>query len=265
MPEILWVNAAAVAGLMLALWCLSLILRDASIVDPVWGLGFVIIAWITFAAAGPDARDWLPPVLCTVWGLRLSLFLAWRNHGQGEDARYASMRDRHGQRFPLVSLFSVFGLQGAVMWIVSLPLQAAQSDAHAMLPLQLLGTAVWGIGFFFEAVGDGQLARFKANPGNKGRVMDQGLWRYTRHPNYFGDCLIWWGLFGVAFATGAPWWTAVGPLVMTFCLLKFSGVTLLEKSLHESKPHYAEYAQRTSAFIPLPPSRASQQDDDPRR
>ena len=247
---------------MLSTWAVSLVLRDASIVDLVWGLGFVVVAWAAFALASDDTRDWLPPVLCSAWGLRLTAHLARRNVGHGEDPRYAAMRRQHGPRFPLVSLLTVFLLQGVVMWTVSLPLQGAQSSAGTSLTIQVFGAVVWGVGFVFEAVGDWQLARFKADPANRGRVMDRGLWRYTRHPNYFGDSLVWWGLYGVSFATGSPWWSAVGPLLMTFCLLKFSGVTLLEKSLHDSKPEYAAYVARTSAFVPLPPRMSRQDKDD---
>ena len=208
--EILLLDAAVIAGLMIALWLVSLRLRDASIVDPFWGLGFVIVGW-TAALAGRALRLGLVlALLTTAWGLRLSLHLARRNLGHGEDFRYQSMRKRF-PRFELTSLVIVFGLQGLLMWIVALPLQLAPAFEGSRDVLGVLGAAVWAVGLAFEAVGDAQLARFRADPANKGRVLDTGLWRYTRHPNYFGDACVWWGLWLVAPAAGAPWWTVVGP------------------------------------------------------
>ena len=249
-------SAAAIAALMLGTWLVSLAARDASIVDIVWGLGFVIVAWVSFAVAdGSTARRWLVVMLTTVWALRLAGYLAWRNLGKGEDPRYRAMRRRHGARFGLVSLYLVFGLQGVLMWVVSLPVQAAQvpDTPSGLVALDFVGIALWCVGMFFETVGDVQLARFKADPANKGRVMDRGLWRYTRHPNYFGDFCVWWGLYAVALATGDAWWAIAGPLVMSLLLLRVSGVTLLERHMQERRPGYADYARRTSAFFPRPP------------
>jgi steroid 5-alpha reductase family enzyme len=254
--SVMLAGALAIVALMVAAWVLSLALRDASIVDIVWGLGFVLVAWVSFAVAdGSGARRALVVVLTTVWGLRLAAYLAWRNLGKGEDYRYQAMRRRHGARFPLVSLLTVFGLQGAAMWVVSLPVQAAQvPDSPAgLVALDYVGIALWGLGMFFETVGDLQLARFKADPANAGRVMDRGLWRYTRHPNYFGDFCVWWGLFAVALATGDAWWALAGPLMMSVLLLRVSGVTLLERHLSRQRPGYDNYARRTSAFFPRPP------------
>jgi len=254
--SVMLASAAAIAALMLGTWLVSLAVRDASIVDIVWGLGFVIVAWVSFAVAdGSTARRWLVVVLTTAWGLRLAGYLAWRNLGKGEDPRYRAMRRRHGARFGLVSLYLVFGLQGVLMWVVSLPVQAAQvPDAPSGLAaLDFIGIALWCVGMFFETVGDVQLARFKADSANKGRVMDRGLWRYTRHPNYFGDFCVWWGLYAVALATGDAWWAIAGPLVMSVLLLRVSGVTLLERHIQARRPGYADYARRTSAFFPRPP------------
>mgnify|MGYP001819804803 FL=1 len=214
--QILLLNAAVIAVSMLLLWLLSLRLRDASIVDICWGLGFVLIAWATCASVAVGAHPVAPrafvlATLTTVWGLRLAAYLAWRNHGRGEDPRYRAMRDHHGKSFWWVSLITVFGLQGAVMWLVSLPLQIGPTDSTAMSTLNYCGIAVWGIGFLFESLGDYQLAKFKANADSGGKVMDQGLWRYTRHPNYFGNAMIWWGLFIVS-ASPATAWLAVSPL-----------------------------------------------------
>jgi steroid 5-alpha reductase family enzyme len=164
------------------------------------------------------------------------------------------MRAHYGLRFRWISLFTVFLLQGALLWFVSLPLQlaAAQNSEQPFRALDALGVTVFLIGFAFEAVGDWQLSRFKGDAANAGRVLDRGLWRYTRHPNYFGDFLVWWGLFLLAAACGA-WWTIAGPLMMSVLLLRVSGVSLLERSLNQRKPEYAEYVRRTSSFFPWPP------------
>lgn len=252
--QTLLVNAAAIAAATVALWLASVACKDASIVDPAWGAGFAAVAWISWFANSPHSpRDLLLACLATVWGMRLSLYLAWRNRGTGEDRRYAAMRARHGDRFWLRSLRSVFLLQGAILWIISLPLQALPAN-DAQRPLGWLdggGVLLWTCGFVFETVGDWQLASFRAQPQSAGQVLDQGLWRYTRHPNYFGDFCIWWGLYLLAAAGGASW-TAVSPLLMSFLLLKVSGVALLESDLGERRPDYAAYQARTNAFFPGP-------------
>ncbi len=259
MADVLLTNALAIGVLMAVVWLLSLPLKDASIVDIFWGMGFVLVAWTTWwQAAGDPARKLLIAVLVTIWGTRLSGYIAWRNIGHDEDPRYQAMREKAGPRFPLLSLVRVFLLQGVVMWIVSLPVQVGQIPAERPAPawLDFAGIAFWTVGVFFESVGDFQLARFKANPENKGQVLNHGLWRYTRHPNYFGDFLMWWGLFLIALAASpaANWWTAIGPFIMSFFLMRVSGVTLLEKSLKESKgPAYDDYIRRTNAFFPGPP------------
>lgn len=258
MTGILLTNAGVIAVLMAALWGLSLVLRDASIVDPFWGLGFAVVAWTSALVAGSlDTEGLVLVALTTVWGLRLAAYLSLRNLGKGEDFRYRALRKRWGERFPLVSLGTVFLLQGALMWVVSLPVQLGQEPGpgEQLGWLGGAGIAAWAVGLFFETVGDAQLARFKAVPANEGNVLDSGLWRYTRHPNYFGDFCVWWGLFLVALALGAPWWTATGPLLMSVLLLRVSGVTLLERSLGRRKPGYEEYVRRTSAFFPRPPRR----------
>lgn len=246
----------AVVALFFILWLVSLALRDASIVDMVWGAGFVVIAWIAFfIGGGAEPRRILMAVMVSMWGLRLSLYLTRRNLGKAEDYRYQAMRKQHGARFPLVSLASVFMLQAVVMWIVSLPVQAAQVAAlpEKLQWLDFAGLGVWAIGLFFEAVGDAQLASFKANSENAGKVMDRGLWRYTRHPNYFGDFMVWWGIYLVALSTMTAWWTIIGPALMSFFLMRVSGVPLLEKSLRATRPGYDAYIARTSAFFPRPP------------
>ena len=250
MPDILLLNACVIAGLMLTVWLISLPLRDVSIVDIAWGLGFVLVAWTSFLAGTSSERNLLLPVLTTAWGLRLSGYLAWRNIGKPEDYRYREMRNYRPRSFPIRSLLTVFALQGLLMWIIALPLQTVHPSGTPSVMLMTIGALLWVIGFAFESIGDWQLARFKADPTNTGRVMDRGLWRYTRHPNYFGDFLVWWGFYLLALASGSPWWSVVGPLVMSVLLMKVSGVTLLEKSLKHRKQGYAEYVARTNTFFP---------------
>jgi steroid 5-alpha reductase family enzyme len=249
-------SAAAIAALMIATWLLSLALGDASIVDVAWGLGFVLVAWVSFSVGdGAEARRWLVALLTTIWGVRLAGYLAWRNIGKGEDFRYQAMRRRYGARFGVVSLFVVFGVQGLAMWTVSLPVQAAPvpNTPDGLTFLDFAGIALWCVGMFFETVGDLQLARFKSDAASAGRVMDRGLWRYTRHPNYFGDFCVWWGLYLIALATGDAWWSIAGPLLMSVLLMRVSGVTLLERHLTRNRPGYDDYARRTSTFFPRPP------------
>ena len=245
-------TAAFVVVYMLVFWTTSLARRDASIVDIGWGLGFVGIAVVSCALSpGWDGRRWLLTGMTALWGLRLAGYLFWRNHGQPEDYRYQAMRRKYGERFGLVSLVTVFALQGVLMWIVSLPVQIGQlsQEPAQITALDLAGVLVWAAGLLFETVGDLQLARFKADPANRGQVMDRGLWRYTRHPNYFGDACAWWGLYLVALATGA-WWTALGPALMTFLLMRVSGVPMLERNMAKRRPAYTDYVERTNAFFP---------------
>ena len=254
--SVLVASAVAVAVAMVATWLVSLPIRNASIVDIVWGLGFVIVAWTAFLIAdGADPRRWLLTALTTVWGLRLSIYLAMRNLGKEEDYRYQEMRRRHGDRFGLVSLGTVFGLQGALVWVVSLPVQAGQvpTTPPRLTWVDYLGAGVWLVGLIFESVGDWQLAKFKADPANKGKVMDRGLWHYTRHPNYFGDFMVWWGLYLIALATGVAWWTVIGPIVMSILLIRVSGKAMLEKTIRKRRPGYEDYVRRTSGFFPMPP------------
>jgi steroid 5-alpha reductase family enzyme len=249
-------SALAIAAAMLALWLLSLALRDASIVDVWWGPGIALgtaAAWLSGGASHPRAL--LLVALTSLWALRLAGYLLWRNAGHGEDPRYQAMRRHWGSRFPWISLATVFALQGVLQWVVSLPLQVG-ATAPGDAPLgasDALGVLLFAAGLAFETIGDAQLARFKANPANRGRVMDRGLWRFTRHPNYFGDALAHWGLFVVALGTPHGAWTIVGPALMTFLLLRVSGVALLERSIGKRRPDYVEYQRRTSAFVPLPP------------
>lgn len=251
---------AIILGLMVALWLVSLALSNSSIVDIFWGAGFVIAngAYAVLMPDGAPVRKWLITVLVTLWGVRLSLHILWRNWGKTEDFRYQKWRRESGSIWWIKSLFQVFVLQGILLWIISAPLLAAH---YGIAPIRLtvldyVGAAVWLTGFFFEAAGDLQLARFRSDPANQGRLMDRGVWRYTRHPNYFGDAAQWWGLYLIALAAGG-WVTIFSPILMTLLLLRVSGVALLEKTL-ETRPGYKEYARRTSAFIPWPPKKALQ-------
>ena len=235
------------------LWMLSLTLRDASIADVCWGLGFVLLAWL-YCVLSPalTPRSWLVAALITLWGGRLALHIFRRNHGKGEDPRYQAMRASHGPAFWWRSLFTVFWLQGVILWFVALPLLVAAraSQPAALTVVDALGVLLFAVGFAFEVVGDYQLARFKAEASNRGTVLDRGLWRYTRHPNYFGDATMWWGLYVIAASTPGGWLTVLSPSLMTLLLLRVSGVTLLEEGLKASKPGYREYIARTPAFFP---------------
>jgi len=257
MTEAMLIAAITIMCVMVATWLLSLALKNASIVDIVWGLGFVITSWVlALTIDGDSTRQILLAVMVGAWGLRLGGYLAKRNIGHGEDWRYKAMRKKKGARFGLISLVTVFGLQGVLMWVVSLPVMFGNSDATPGVgPLAVIGVMVWAVGLSFEAVGDWQLAKFKKDPNNAGKVMQTGLWSLTRHPNYFGDALLWWGIGIVGAETGTGVIGFIGPVVMTVFLLRVSGVPMLERSLMKRREGYAEYAARTSAFIPRPPKR----------
>lgn len=251
--KIFGVAGLVILASMTLLWIISLALRNSSIVDIFWGAGFVITAWVYYALT-PDGyllRKLILSSLVTIWGLRLSLYILWRNWGEEEDFRYRKWREEAGGQWWWRSLFKVFLLQGVLLWIVSTPLLAAQFSRTPtrITWLEVLAVVVWLIGFFFESVGDFQLARFKSKPENKGTVLRSGVWRYTRHPNYFGDAAQWWGYFLFSLAAGG-YWTIFSPIIMTLLLMRVSGVTLLERTLKETKPGYKEYVESTSAFVP---------------
>ena len=252
--ELIAVNLGVTASLMVLVWLASLKLRDVSIVDIFWGPGFVVVAGVTFYLTGETTnRKILLLAITSLWGFRLAGHLARRKLGTPEDDRYRSMRDKVGPRFWLVSLFVVFGLQAIIMNIVALPLLTGQLDRSPLDGWTVFGMSLWVVGFLFETIGDFQLTRFRADSRNHGKVMDRGLWRFTRHPNYFGDSLVWWGIYFVAVGDGTAWWTVACSLLMTFLLLRVSGVVLLERGLRGRKNGYAEYIRRTSAFFPWPP------------
>lgn len=244
--------------LMSLLWIVSIIIKNVSIVDFFWGLGFVITCVFYFLKTdGFEIRKILLTSMVATWGLRLSGYIAWRNKGKGEDFRYREFRKKYGEnRYWWISFFQTFLLQGLLMWLISAPLLGAQYYG-AEKPfgiLDCLGMVFWLIGFVFEAGGDFQLAKFKSNPTNKGKVLDSGFWRYTRHPNYFGDASAWWG-YGLICISAGSYFPALGSLLMTALIIKVSGVVLLEKSLVVQKPQYKEYIEKTSAFIPWFPKK----------
>jgi len=246
--------ALTIAVLMVGTWLISVVIKDASIVDITWGLGFATVATVLWIA--DDSRsslDTLLWIMTLMWGLRLCLYLARRNLGHGEDYRYVAMRKRWGPAFPVISFLTVYTLQGTLMWVVSLPIQLSHRQEGSIGVLAIIGVVLWLVGFYFESVGDLQLRRFKADPSNEGKVLDTGLWRYTRHPNYFGDACVWWGIALVACSVSVGRWGLIGAAVMNLLLLKVSGVALLERSLKRRKPDYQAYVERTSAFIPRPP------------
>ena len=235
---------------------MSLRLQDVSIVDIAWGASGAILALSSFLiTGGGSSRKILITGMTVAWGLRLALHIGARKVGKAEDFRYAAMRAERPTAFPRRSLVTVFLLQAFLIWAISIPVQVAQVPdvPSGLTTLDFLGLAVWILGFGFEVVADRQLRGFLADPANRGQVMDRGLWRYSRHPNYFGDSLIWWGIFLVAAATPGGWLTFFSPILMTFFLVKVSGVPLLEKALAERRDGYREYMQRTSPFFPWPP------------
>jgi steroid 5-alpha reductase family enzyme len=244
--------------MMTLLWTVSVWIKNVSIVDLFWGFGFVLAGFFYFLKSGGfDLRSILVLILVTIWGLRLSIYLTWRNYGKGEDFRYRQFRRDYGEnRYWWISYFQVFLLQGILMWLISAPLLGAMFYSDIKDPgwLDILGIFFWLTGITFETGGDFQLARFRANPENKGKVLDTGFWRYTRHPNYFGDASVWWGFAFFCMAAGS-YWPALGSLLMTALIIKVSGVVLLEKNLKNSKPQYAEYVRKTSAFIPWFPKK----------
>lgn len=255
LPTLFATNLAAVAAMMLVLWLISIALDDVSFIDSFWAFGFLLIGCITSRLLPfGGAHQTVLLVLVAVWGLRLGLYLLWRWRREGADGRYVAMKKKATGNVHLYTLKTVFLLQGALMWIVSLPLQLGQYDVVGHIGvLALAGLALAAIGIAFETIGDYQLARFKGNEANKGKVLDSGLWRYTRHPNYFGDLCFWWGCYFIACEAPYGWMSIPGPLVMTFLLVKWSGAALLERRVKRSRPEYADYIARTSAFIPWPP------------
>ena len=261
MVEALVGNAVILLGIVLLLWVVSIRIDDVSFIDSFWGGGMAVLAlvsWLRVGEPGPLAT--LIMAMAVLWGARLAVHLFFRWRREGEDPRYARMMRKPRERgtFAIAALTKVFLGQAVLLFLVSSPAQAGILAAGSVQPLSglaLIGLALWLVGIFFEWVGDWQLARFRTDPANKGKVMDQGLWRYTRHPNYFGDACAWWGIWIAAASAG--WWiaaaTVIGPLFLTFTLTRWSGKPLLEAGMAKRRPGYADYVARTSGFFPLPP------------
>ena len=244
--------------LVTLLWIWSVFIKNVSIVDIFWGLGFVVVnTFYVFMSGELNARKIVILTLVCIWGFRLAIYLAIRNIGKGEDFRYQEFRQNYGpKRYWWFSYFQTFLLQGILIMIISLPLLGINynnSNGNLQI-LDYLGISIWIIGFTFETVGDFQLSNFKRDPKNKGKILHTGLWKYTRHPNYFGDSAVWWayGIFSIA---AGSYWQAIGAVIMTLLILKISGVSLLEKTLKETKPLYKEYIQKTSSFFPWFPKK----------
>jgi steroid 5-alpha reductase family enzyme len=244
-----------IMSMMTLLWLISIRIKNVSIVDLFWGFGFVVSGVFYFLnTEGFEIRKILLMSLVSIWGLRLSIYLAWRNHGKGEDFRYRKFRKDYGEhRYWWISFFQTFLLQGILMWLISAPILGAQFYPGNKLGIfDFIGVIIWIIGFVFEA--GGELARFKANPENKGKVLNTGFWHYTRHPNYFGDAAAWFG-YGFICISAGSYIPVLGSVLMAALIIKVSGVALLEKTLNETKPEYKEYVEKTSAFIPWFPKK----------
>lgn len=236
-------------------WIVSLIKRDVSIVDSVWSVMIFAAAFVYSSSMEPYwNRSSLILTLVLVWAFRLCVYVTWRNWGAPEDSRYQAIRQKYEPNFALKSLGIIFVFQAMLAWIITMPLWIGLTVPFESNIFDTLGLALWTIGMAFETVGDWQLARFKSDPANSGKVMNRGLWRFTRHPNYFGECLIWWGFFLFIVPTGA-WWAIASPVLLTFLLLKFSGVTMLEETIVDRRPAYRDYIATTNAFIPGPPKK----------
>jgi steroid 5-alpha reductase family enzyme len=256
---VLVVNAAVSAVAFLALWLVSLRIKDVSFIDAWWGPSMALLAWSTFLRAPVTPHGAALTGLCTLWALRLGGYLFWRWRMHGADRRYVSMiahAEKHrGWSFAKTALLFVFSLQYALGFLVALPVQLGQGPG-VLGPLAFAGIALAVVGILFESIGDGQLTRFKADPTNAGKVMDKGLWRYTRHPNYFGDACVWWGLYLIAAETGLGAWSLPAPVLITVLLTRWSGVPTTEGRMRKSKPGYEDYVSRTSGFVPWFPKKA---------
>lgn len=252
-PALVLAGLGATLALMFLAWALSLALRNTGIVDVFWGLAIAGagVAWVLVAPQDAP-RGALAATLAVVWALRLGGHILWRGWGRPEDRRYREIRARNEPGFAVKSLYLVFGLQAVLAWLVAFPLYGAAVSTAPLGALDYAGVALWVFGFGYEAIADAQLAGFQRRGGADRGVMQAGLWRYSRHPNYFGECVLWWGLWLVA-AGGGAWWTAFGPALLTFFLLKVSGVALTEKDIADRRPEYRDYIRRTSAFFPAPP------------
>jgi steroid 5-alpha reductase family enzyme len=252
------VTAAALLVMQAVTFLVALKLGRHAVVDTAWGIGIALAALVSLLASaghGQPARRYLLLAASVVWGLRLAGYVTWRNRGKGEDPRYRDLLSRAKGNQNVYALCTVYLLQAAILWLACLPIQAGMLERARVGPLAVVGGLLWLAGFVFESVGDWQLARFKADPAHRGLIMDRGLWRYTRHPNYFGDFCMWWGLFLIALGSWAEVPAIVAPLLMTYILTRGTGQRLTDRRMAATRPQYADYAARTSGFIPLPPKR----------
>jgi steroid 5-alpha reductase family enzyme len=253
-------TAAVSAAFLLVVFFIALRVGRYNVVDVAWGPGFALIAVVALALSSGHGDTWRKALLAAatvIWGLRLGGYIGWRSRGRGEDPRYAEMLDKAPGRRAAYALRKVFLLQAALIWLVSVPVQAGMFErggGPGWTAAAAVGLALWLCGLAFESVGDWQLARFKADPARRGTVMDRGLWRYTRHPNYFGDACVWWGLFLLSLGSWIGVAAIYAPVLMNFLLARGSGKPITERRL-ESRPGYAEYVARTSGFFPRPPRR----------
>jgi steroid 5-alpha reductase family enzyme len=250
------ISLLAIASCMLVLWLVSIVIKDVSIIDAFWGTAFVLVSWIGLVVGhGVYFRKILLVLLVSIWGIRLSIYLFFRNHGKPEDYRYAAMRKRD-PNFTITSLYKVFGVQGLVVMLLSPPLwKVLQTHEPTTITVfDIVGTLVWLFGFLFESIGDYHLSQFKKDKNNAGKLMNKGLWRYTRHPNYFGDAVQWWGYGIIALSIPGAWWTLYSPALMTYVLVRVTGASLLEKKLAKTKPEWSKYMETTNTFIPWFPS-----------
>lgn len=254
-----WLGALyALGAFAIAGWLVSILRKDVSIVDSMWSMMFLIAA-ITYSVTtdSPDTRSVFLIALVAIWAVRLAVHITWRNWGEEEDYRYQQIRKNNSPNFTFKSIYIVFGLQGVLAWIISLPLLAGIDGNSPIGLFDYAGVALWLTGFLFESVADFQLMKFKSDPGNRGQVLNSGLWKFSRHPNYFGEFCLWWGYYLIALSAGG-WWTVVSPVLMTFLLLRVSGVAMLEKDIGKRRPAYAKYIEQTNAFFPgLPKGAAS--------
>jgi steroid 5-alpha reductase family enzyme len=243
-------QACIVIVIYFVIWyIIAMIIKNAGIIDIGWGLGFVVVAWFGFLQ-NINIVSGILTLMVSLWGLRLTFHIFKRNVGKPEDFRYANFRRQWGKTFLIRSLFRLFMFQAVLMFLISLAFIYGNVEASIVsLPLLIIGIIIWLIGFVFEAVGDKQLKRFITEPNNKGRLIETGLWKYTRHPNYFGEALLWWGIFIAALGSGAPWFTVLSPITITLVIRFVSGVPMLEKR-NENKPGYDVYKAKTNIFIP---------------
>ena len=249
-------TAAALLIMQAVAFAVARVVGKHSVADVAWGVGIALTALVSLLASaghGQPVRRYLLLAVSVAWGLRLAAHVAWRNHGRGEDPRYRDLLSRARGNRNLYALRVIYLLQAAILWLACLPVQAGMAERAPAGPVTVIGAALWLGGFVFESVGDWQLARFAADPENRGTIMDRGLWRYTRHPNYFGDFCMWWGLFLIALGSWAELPTVIGPLLMTYVLTCGTGQRMTDRRMAATRPQYADYAARTSAFFPRPP------------